>query len=588
MAESAGISKKRRTRLSLGEQAEAVRRLRKGDSAWQVMRVYGIGRRTVTKLRKNGDDIIRRAELGTNSLSSKSSKSALYPSIETKLYEFVTFCRASKLPVTCATLQQKAVMIRDALLQNCSDQIEAEKLSSFTASKGWAVAFVNRHALRSVSLSGEGGSASALEVATDMTKLREALTKYDAKCIFNVDETGLFFKLLPRRTYICAYENRKSVRGTKAMRAKDRVTAYVCTNATGVKVPMAIIGKAKSPRCFRIETPPVTYFSQRNAWSDSATFKQWFYNIFLPFVRRFTSRPVALVMDNCGPHGTDLNDPQEQVNILTLPPNCTAIHQPMDLGIIGAWKLRYRRLLLQEIVKNLESRQARRDGSAELVSGMRGLAEGHDPHMLDVARLCSESWDLVTEMTICRCWVKSDMLPRGTSTDLNATFGRMSNTSREEEIMRMVEMFKKITIAVDLRDPLYEYHTEDVGFSDVSRWSEIESDVEVQTAMVDDDMHEFMDRVGSGSIENSTTVENRENCAQDDSDEEVPVSRLPLPPLSELFSKLNDLEKVSYDGGVTDALRHIRKLRSLLVAAKFQETRKTTRQLLITELFTRD
>lgn len=41
------------------------------------------------------------------------------------------------------------------------------------------------------------------------------------------------------------------------MKSKDRITAYVCTDAIGDKVPMAFIGKSKTPRCFRIEKPPV-------------------------------------------------------------------------------------------------------------------------------------------------------------------------------------------------------------------------------------------------------------------------------------------------------------------------------------------
>lgn len=46
-----------------------------------------------------------------------------------------------------------------------------------------------------------------------------------------------------------------------------------------------------------------------------------------------------------------------------------------------------------------------------------------------------------------------------------------------------------------------------------------------------------------------------------------PVPRCPLPTISELFDKLNDLEKWSVENCPSDALRHIRKSRSLLVSA---------------------
>ena len=68
------------------------------------------------------------------------------------------------------------------------------------------------------------------------------------------------------------FEDKKSVRGTEGRNAKDRITAYVGTNADSTcKLPRAIIGTAKNPRCIRLGTSPVPYFSQRSAWLDSVT-----------------------------------------------------------------------------------------------------------------------------------------------------------------------------------------------------------------------------------------------------------------------------------------------------------------------------
>jgi len=47
---------------------------------------------------------------------------------------------------------------------------------------------------------------------------------------------------------------------------------------------------------------------------------------------------VLLIMDNCGPQGAEVVDPSGPVQILLLPPNCTSVHQPMDMGIIAALK----------------------------------------------------------------------------------------------------------------------------------------------------------------------------------------------------------------------------------------------------------
>lgn len=57
--------------------------------------------------------------------------------------------------------------------------------------------------------------------------------------VFNVDMTGLPSRLLPRRTYVVPSKKREIVRGTKDMAAKDDVTMYACTYATGsAKVPI--------------------------------------------------------------------------------------------------------------------------------------------------------------------------------------------------------------------------------------------------------------------------------------------------------------------------------------------------------------
>ncbi len=58
--------------------------------------------------------------------------------------------------------------------------------------------------------------------------------------VYNCDETGLYFRLLSRKTLASASE--KSAPGMKA--SKDRVTLMACSNATGThKLRLVIIGK---------------------------------------------------------------------------------------------------------------------------------------------------------------------------------------------------------------------------------------------------------------------------------------------------------------------------------------------------------
>ena len=96
-----------------------------------------------------------------------------------------------------------------------------------------------------------------------------------------MDETGLFFRLLPKYTLLMPFEDVSSTRGKK--KAKERVSLVVCANATGThKIPCILIGKAKLPVCIKNRKWPVKYISQNKAWMDVSTCWKWFEELFYP------------------------------------------------------------------------------------------------------------------------------------------------------------------------------------------------------------------------------------------------------------------------------------------------------------------
>ena len=66
-----------------------------------------------------------------------------------------------------------------------------------------------------------------------MNQFREELQDYPPEFVINMDESALFYKATPSVTYLAPSETRQSVRGTKALKAKDRLTVVFCCNATG-------------------------------------------------------------------------------------------------------------------------------------------------------------------------------------------------------------------------------------------------------------------------------------------------------------------------------------------------------------------
>ena len=116
--------------------------------------------------------------------------------------------------------------------------VEAEKrgITGFRASDGWFSNWRKRNGVGpSLRLYGEAGDVSYLQFEAEMAKLREQLEEqnFEPDNIFNMDETGLFYRAMPARTYLAPDESRKTVRGTKSLKAKDRVTVLFCVNATG-------------------------------------------------------------------------------------------------------------------------------------------------------------------------------------------------------------------------------------------------------------------------------------------------------------------------------------------------------------------
>lgn len=74
--------------------------------------------------------------------------------------------------------------------------------------------------------------------------------------VYNEDESGLFWKLLPRKSYV--HQNEANAPGFKV--PKVRITILPCSNANGThKLKLLVLGKTKNPRPFKNVNLPVTY-----------------------------------------------------------------------------------------------------------------------------------------------------------------------------------------------------------------------------------------------------------------------------------------------------------------------------------------
>ena len=75
--------------------------------------------------------------------------------------------------------------------------------------------------------------------------LASLCTGYAPAGIFNMDETGYFYRALSNSTL-----NKVSQKCKGGKLAKDRITVALTCSAAGEKLKPLVIGKSKNPRCF--------------------------------------------------------------------------------------------------------------------------------------------------------------------------------------------------------------------------------------------------------------------------------------------------------------------------------------------------
>ena len=251
-----------------------------------------------------------------------------------------------------ARLFYKAVCRRDGVV-----------LGGFKASTGWLYRFLKRKKIRNIRCTGESCSADDV-VAKDFPDVLRGIIEegeYHPDAIYNMDEAGLQYKLMPKSTFIA--KKSKQARGRKI--DKTLITLCLCVNQSVThKMKPLVIRTAQHPRCYKhlsdMKKAPVYWRSSERAWMNSNIMKDWLLNCFVPDVKRKCRQDgcefkVLLIMDNCPAHAHYLSDSHPNVQVFFLPPQTTSIIQPLDQEIITTVKCRYHSEVFRELRCSTES-----------------------------------------------------------------------------------------------------------------------------------------------------------------------------------------------------------------------------------------
>jgi hypothetical protein len=224
-------------------------------------------------------------------------------------------------------------------------------------SQGLLEKFKNRHGIKSFRRFGKNGVLDMEAVGAALPDIRAVIDAYAKKDVFNMDETGLCWRLQADNSLAT-----HQLEGRKIN--KERITLIICANLdSSEKISLTIIGKHLNPRCFKginRDTLGARYHANAKAWMTQNVFRLWL----LDFDRRMQGRQVLLLLDNCSSHiplekFAEMNVVLHNTRIFYLPPNMTSAVQPCDAGIICTFKayyrMRFNNLLLDGYENNIDN-----------------------------------------------------------------------------------------------------------------------------------------------------------------------------------------------------------------------------------------
>ncbi|KAG0430848.1 hypothetical protein HPB47_022305 [Ixodes persulcatus] len=249
---------KKRQALSLETKQSIVKDVESGMKKASVAAKYNVADTMVSTVWKNREQVRKQLQQDSASLSRKRIRTSKYEDVDEALFRRFREVRAKNVPVCGPMLQAKA--------KSFGHLFEHE---GFNTLNGWIQRFKDRHGISCKVISGKSGEVDDASIqAWFRIHLETMLSAYADKDIYNADEAGLCYNMLPDRTLAMRGE---PCSGRKV--SKERVTVLFCANMGGSnKRCLFIIGKYKRPRCFKkLECLPVVYTANGKAWMTQSS-----------------------------------------------------------------------------------------------------------------------------------------------------------------------------------------------------------------------------------------------------------------------------------------------------------------------------
>ncbi|GFS64650.1 tigger transposable element-derived protein 4 [Trichonephila clavipes] len=162
--------------------------------------------------------------------------------------------------------REQNIQMGGSLLKEKAKVFAKEFGIEFSASEGWLTNFKKRNGIVFKKMCGESSSVDINVCSKWPNSLSDLIKECEPRNIFSTDETGLFFKCLPKKKPF-TFKKEKCHGGKHS---KERLTILLTVNMDGSeKITPLVIGKSTKPRCFKgINSFPTKYRSLKQEGMD--------------------------------------------------------------------------------------------------------------------------------------------------------------------------------------------------------------------------------------------------------------------------------------------------------------------------------
>ncbi|XP_034954627.2 tigger transposable element-derived protein 1-like [Zootoca vivipara] len=344
-------------RITIEVKKEIISKHESGVRVCDLAKQFGVAKSTVSSILKN-KEAIKGANVARGVKTLTRQRTQTIEEVEKLLFIWINEKQLAGDRISESIICKKALHLHADLIKNTPGTSAESDI--FKASRGWFDNFKRRSGIHSVVRLGEAASANKEDANRFVLAFKDCVEAegFLPQQVFNCDEAGLFWKKMPKNTYITKEE--KSLPGHKPM--KDRLTLLLCGNASGdFKLKPLLVYHSENPGVFKKNSViksklPVMWRANRKAWVTRQFFIEWVHEVFGPSVKEYLQSKnlpmkCLLVMDNAPAHPPGLEEELVEefsfINVMFLPPNTTSLIQPMEQQVIPNFKKLYTRALFQ-------------------------------------------------------------------------------------------------------------------------------------------------------------------------------------------------------------------------------------------------